>query len=66
MPIPPPLFHCFGRSAASIGFKFRLARKDPSGNCSNGITRHYMPSLLNDPQTGAVQAVGVWDQACVT
>ena len=49
--------------AASIGFRFRLARKDPSGNCTNGITRHYLPNLLNDQQNGAVQAVGVWDQA---
>ena len=49
--------------AASIGFKFRLARKDPSGNCTNGITRHYMPGLVNDPQNGTVQTVGVWDQA---
>jgi PKD repeat protein len=49
--------------AASVGFRFRLARKDPNGNCTNGITRHYLPNLLNDPQNGAVQAVGVWDQA---
>ena len=49
--------------AASIGFRYRLARKDPNGNCTNGITRHYLPGLLNDQQNGAVQAVGVWDQA---
>ncbi|WP_201985532.1 M43 family zinc metalloprotease [Hymenobacter rubidus] len=49
--------------AASIGFRFRLAKKDPNGNCTTGITRHYLPSLVNDDQSGAVQGVGVWDQA---
>ncbi|MBF9140242.1 M43 family zinc metalloprotease [Hymenobacter properus] len=49
--------------AASVGFQFRLAKKDPNGNCTTGITRHYMPSLYNDAQNGAVQAVGVWDQS---
>ncbi|MFD2717734.1 M43 family zinc metalloprotease [Hymenobacter monticola] len=49
--------------AASVGFQFRLAKKDPNGNCTTGITRHYMPSLFNDNQSGAIQAVGVWDQS---
>lgn len=49
--------------AASIGFRFRLARKDPNGNCTNGITRHYLPNVCDDDRTGAAQAVGVWDQA---
>jgi hypothetical protein len=26
---------------ADVGFEFRLATKDPVGNCTNGITRHY-------------------------
>ncbi|MDO7851778.1 M43 family zinc metalloprotease [Hymenobacter convexus] len=47
--------------AASIGFQFRLAKKDPNGNCTTGITRHYLPSLLNDNQSGAVQAAALWD-----
>ncbi|MBD2721245.1 M43 family zinc metalloprotease [Hymenobacter armeniacus] len=49
--------------AASVGFQFRLAKKDPNGNCTTGITRHYLPNLTNDPQNGSVQAVGVWDQS---
>ncbi|MBF9220382.1 M43 family zinc metalloprotease [Hymenobacter ruricola] len=47
--------------AASIGFQFRLAKKDPNGNCTTGITRHYLPNLLNDDQSGAVQAAVLWD-----
>lgn len=49
--------------AASIGFEFRLAKKDPTGNCTTGITRHYLPSLLNDDMSGAVQASTLWDPA---
>jgi PKD repeat protein len=49
--------------AASTGFQFRLAKKDPNGNCTTGITRHYMPSLTTDPQNGSVQAVEPWNQA---
>ena len=49
--------------AAAVGFRFRLARKDPSGNCTSGITRNYRPDLTNDPQDGTIQAVGVWDQS---
>ena len=48
--------------AASLGFQFRLAQKDPSGNCTNGITRHYAPSLVNDNLSGEVQAVSIWDR----
>jgi hypothetical protein len=47
--------------AASIGFQFRLAQKDPNGSCTTGITRHYLPNLLNDDQSGAVQASVLWD-----
>lgn len=28
---------------ADVGIEFRLARKDPDGNCTNGITRTYSP-----------------------
>ncbi len=53
----------FRSIAASIGFQFRLAKKDPNGNCTTGITRHYAPGLVNDDQSGAVQAVSNWDRA---
>ncbi len=29
--------------AANCNIEFRLATKDPNGNCTNGITRHYDP-----------------------
>ena len=48
--------------AASLGIQFRLAKKDPTGNCTTGITRHYAPSLVNDNQSGSVQAVAIWDR----
>ncbi|MDO7849304.1 M43 family zinc metalloprotease [Hymenobacter sp. M29] len=49
--------------AASVGFRFRLAKKDPNGNCTTGITRHYLPSVATDDGTGAVQAVSNWDRS---
>ena len=47
---------------ASIGFRFRLAKLDPNGNCTTGITRHYAPNLFTDDQSGAIQAVANWDR----
>ena len=55
--IPP-----FRARAASVGFQFRLAKKDPSGNCTTGITRHYAPNLVNDDQQGGVQGLVIWDR----
>ncbi|MDO7851777.1 M43 family zinc metalloprotease [Hymenobacter convexus] len=49
--------------AASVGFRFRLAKKDPNGNCTTGITRHYAPSIATDDGSGAVQAVSNWDRS---
>ena len=49
--------------AASLGFQFRLAKRDPNGDCTTGITRHYAPSLVNDNQSGAVQTLVIWDRA---
>ena len=49
--------------AASVGFQFRLAKKDPNGNCTTGITRHYSPSLVTDYGSGAVQAAANWDRS---
>jgi PKD repeat protein len=34
----------FKNLAADVNFEFRLATKDPSGKCTNGITRHYDPN----------------------
>ncbi|WP_052732193.1 M43 family zinc metalloprotease [Hymenobacter terrenus] len=47
--------------AAAVGFQFRLAKKDPNGNCTTGITRHYAPALVSDDLSGAVQALSTWD-----
>lgn len=52
----------FRARAAAVGFRFRLAKKDPSGNCTTGITRHYAPNLINDDQSGSVQALVIWDR----
>ena len=52
----------FRARAAAIGFRFRLAKKDPTGNCTTGITRHYAPSLVNDDQSGSVQSLVIWDR----
>ena len=49
--------------ASYVGFRFKLAKKDPSGNCTTGITRHYAPAQVNDNLTGAVQALSYWDPA---
>ena len=52
----------FQARAASLGFRFRLAKKDPNGNCTTGITRHYAPNLVNDDQSGSVQSLVIWDR----
>ncbi|MBF9140241.1 M43 family zinc metalloprotease [Hymenobacter properus] len=49
--------------AAAVGFRFRLAKKDPNGNCTTGITRHYAPSIATDDGSGAVQAISNWDRS---
>lgn len=41
----------FAGIAANVGVEFRLAQKDPEGNCTNGITRTYSKfSLTGDHQ----------------
>lgn len=52
----------FRARAAAIGFRFRLAKKDPTGNCTTGITRHYAPNLVNDDRSGSVQSLVIWDR----
>lgn len=32
---------------ANVGFEFRLARKDPNGNCTNGIVRTYSQATFD-------------------
>jgi PKD repeat protein len=51
----------FQSRAAAIGFRFRLAKLDPSGSCTTGITRHYAPGLVVDDFSGAVQSLVSWD-----
>ncbi len=53
-----PLF--VGR-IANVGFRFRLARLDPSGHCTTGITRTY--STQTNIGDDAVKQVIVWDQS---
>ncbi len=37
----------FSDIVADVGVEFRLARKDPDGNCTNGINRVYNPLSVN-------------------
>lgn len=43
---------------ADVGVEFRLATKDPSGNCTNGITRTV--SVLTNDGTEDMKALIVW------
>ena len=46
---------------ANIGFKMKLARLDPNGNCTTGITRTYSTSTnIGDDR---VKSLIVWDQS---
>ena len=45
----------FKQRIGSVGFRFRLARLDPRGNCTTGITRHYSP----ESATGTPNVLGV-------
>lgn len=47
--------------AAAIGFRFRLAKLDPSGGGTTGITRHYAPGLVVDDFSGRLQSLVSWD-----
>ncbi len=45
--------------AADMEIEFRLARKDPKGNCTNGIVRHY--STNSDKGDDILKRESVWD-----
>ena len=44
---------------ANVGFEFKLAKKDPNGNCTNGITRTY--STLTNNADNNVKSLIMWD-----
>ncbi|MDP1728122.1 MAG: zinc-dependent metalloprotease [Bacteroidota bacterium] len=44
---------------ADCEFEFRLARKDPEGNCTNGIVRVYTPETYKG--NDIIKALSVWD-----
>lgn len=44
---------------ANVGFQFKLAKKDPNGNCTNGITRTY--SKLTNSADNNVKSLIMWD-----
>ena len=46
---------------ANVGFKLKLARLDPNGNCTTGITRTY--STDTDIGDNRVKSLVVWDQS---
>jgi len=46
---------------ADVGIEFRLARRDPNGNCTNGINRVFDPETVNaseDVKTGEASSWG--------
>lgn len=49
--------------AATLDVEFRLARKDPNGNCTEGITRNESPYSYNTSVSAAenVKAVSYWN-----
>jgi PKD repeat protein len=51
-----PVFQPF---IANCNFEFRLARKDPNGNCTNGIVRVQTP--LTYKANNAIKALSTWD-----
>ena len=44
---------------ANVGFEFKLAKKDPNGNCTTGITRTY--STLTNNADNNVKSLIMWD-----
>ena len=50
----------FKEIIANCNFEFRLAQKDPKGNCTNGIN-HYFTSLTNN--AGEESKINQWNRA---
>jgi uncharacterized protein YeeX (DUF496 family) len=48
--------------AADTKIEFRLARKDPDGNCTMGVTRTYS-MLTNSGDEQAKEVAGMWDNS---
>lgn len=52
----------FSNLIADMEIEFRLARKDPNGNCTEGVTRTNSPSASNSPSNrNAPKSVIGWD-----
>jgi PKD repeat protein len=51
----------FQSRIANVGFQFRLAQRDPNGNCTTGITRTYSP--LTNIGDNQVKSLIVWNQS---
>lgn len=47
--------------SANLGVQFKLAKRDPNGNCTTGITRTFAPALVNDDRAGTVKDLIRWD-----
>ncbi|WP_444995271.1 PKD domain-containing protein [Aliikangiella sp. IMCC44359] len=57
------IFDEFKARYANIGMRFVLARLDPDGNPTDGITRHYSPdevTQFNDASDGMMKAKYAW------
>ena len=53
------VFYSFKQLAADAEVEFRLARKDPQGNCTNGIVRVQTP--LTNKGNDDLKQLSVWD-----
>ncbi len=51
----------FSPYATSLDIEFRLARKDPNGNCTEGIVRVESPLSYNPDPRDNVKSVSYWD-----
>ncbi|MCZ4407909.1 M43 family zinc metalloprotease [Cryomorphaceae bacterium 1068] len=52
----------FADIVGDVGFEFRLAKIDPDGNCTNGITRH-LTELTDEGFFDMKDETGIWDRS---
>ncbi len=53
----------FADIVGNVGFEFRLARRDPDGNCTNGINRVYSDETLDGSSNSLKQQIPSWGRS---
>lgn len=53
----------FAGIVGDVGFEFRLARRDPDGNCTNGINRVYSDETLDGSSNSLKQQIPSWGRS---